>query len=257
MVYSDLPTLTCGNYEQNLNIKDIFNNLAKNITNIEELIIQLPEHDSKIITLVGPFYGRTLLESICTILIGRLDPFRLLYLKNIQQQSSFKIGDRSEAAINWNGDIFEKGISDKNKMWDPTKKYSTVGRGLLGDYYGEVYWQVAYQKLLDETVSVYESDILNKYRQEISADKFILAIRQRASTIYSSLSKGVHSELIINSELRYDKPTVFDLITDTIEICSILTLVSHYIDTCSCKLDCSKALEKFINIERMFLEYGK
>jgi hypothetical protein len=44
---------------------------------------------------------------------------------------------------------------------------------LLGDYYGEVYWQAAYQKLLDQTVNFHDSDLLNKYRQQINAEKFI------------------------------------------------------------------------------------
>jgi len=46
------------------------------------------------------------------------------------------------------------------------------------------------------------------------------------------------------------------LLTDTIELCSVLALISHCIDTCACRLSFDEALNKFISIEGMCMTYG-
>lgn len=255
---NELALLSCGKYDIHLNLNEVFQNLADKISKLENCIINLPSKDENFITIHGPFYGRSLIENVCTALVGRLDPYRLLCLKVIQQQISFTIDNRSNSAIKWNGDIFEKGLSDseKQKMWDSNKKPEDISRGLFGDYYGEIYWKQSYQILLDETINYPGGDFLEEFRRETPPENFISRIRQNFSRLYSSLSKGIHCELIIRPDLIFDRTTVLELLRDTIKLCSIISLVSHKIDTSICKIEINEAISLYRTLKDRWERYG-
>lgn len=253
---SDLAVLSCGNYQRHM---EFFENLSNNITKIENKIIALPNESNENITLLGPFYGRTLLENVATAIIGRIDPFRLLFLRNVQLQDTFGLGSRSNSAIKWSEDIFEQGLSANDrvphKMWSSEKRFKDIPRGLFGDYYGDIFWKQAYQSLLDETADDQE-DFIEGYRRQTAPEGFVIRIRQSASRLYSSLSKGVHSELVIKSEIIYDRTTVLDLISDTLELCGIISLVSHKINTTICQLELNEAINRFVLVNKRSDNYG-
>ncbi|MCY8452087.1 hypothetical protein MOC98_04260 [Bacillus spizizenii] len=229
----DLARLICGDYAQHKSIESLYDVLFNNIKNMETRIDILLTNDSDDLTLLGPFYARNILESSCSALIGRFDPFRLIYVHKIQSLDNYSIGKKSNGGINWNGDVFEKKSS--GAIWNPDKEFQKVGRGLFGDAYGDTFWNPAYQMLIDdETIQSNES--LDYYKSSVDPDKFTEFLRTRSSKIYSSLSKGVHSEFLIKPEIIYDKSTVVELLLDAVKFCSIIGLVSHYIDSCICRL---------------------
>jgi len=117
------------------------------------------------------------------------------------------------------------------------------------------FWKQAYQSLLDETADVQE-DFIEGYRQQTAPESFVSRIRQSASRLYSSLSKGVHSELVIKSEIIYDRTTVLDLISDTLELCGMISLVSHKINTTICQLELNEAINRFISVNQRSENYG-
>jgi hypothetical protein len=255
-----IANIACGDYTLMTTIKDVYQVLYDNITQLETRLWELPLQPDQEITILGPFFARNMLETICTALVGRLDPFRLLYVKEVQQRDGFNLGSRSNSAIAWFGDIFEAGLEAKDlkpdKMWNPNKKFGDVGRGLLGDYYGHIFWNPAYQLLLDETLE-YSVDPIDYYRVSInSPDKFIKYIRQKASTLYSSLSKGVHSEIVVRPEIIYDKPTVLQLVSDTIELCAILCLVIQKVDSSLCNLPFDTAIDQYVKLKKWSDSYG-
>lgn len=43
----------------------------------------------------------------------------------------------------------------------------------------------------------------------------------------------------------YDKTTVLELISETVKMCALLGLISHYIDTSHCKINTDEAFECF------------
>lgn len=100
----DLALLACGAFEENTEIGEVLDNIAGTITVIQNRIIDLPQADDDTVTMLGPFFARTLLENVMTALIGRLDPFRLLFTKKVQQHDSYELGRPSNAAIRWSGD---------------------------------------------------------------------------------------------------------------------------------------------------------
>ncbi|MCC5803788.1 hypothetical protein [Rossellomorea vietnamensis] len=260
MERDSIANIACGDFTQIDTVKDVYQVIYDNIINLEDRLWNLPNQNEQDITTLGPFFARNLLETICTALVGRIDPFRLLFVREVQQRDGFNLGSRSNAAITWFGDIFEKGLSENelkpHKMWDPNKKFENVGRGLLGDYYGHIFWNTAYKILLDSTKDL-DNDPIDYYRMSISSpDKFITYIRQRASHLYSSLSKGVHSEIVVEPEIRYDKPTVLQLISEVMELTAILSLVIHYVDSSICKLPLDTALDQYLKLKKWSDSYG-
>ena len=257
MSISDIATLACGKYTDHCNISDIFENLARNITEIESVLLELDKKDSKFITSLGPFYARRLLENVSTALIGRLDPFRLLVLKRIQMSASpSDIGRRWDSSINWQGDIFEQGIKDS--LWKPNIKYNNICRAILGDYYGDIFWNETYKSILDSDIPLqYEKgDVLADYRT-IPPEQFTIEIRKKISNLYSAISKGVHSEFIIAQGIIYDEITVLNLVSETMEYFSLLSLISHNIGTCICKIPLEQAVKVFYNIKERCDNYAK
>ena len=106
----------------------------------------------------------------------------------------------------------------------------------------------AYKKLIDDTDYLTDASLEN-YRMRIeSPENFIKYLRSECSSLYSSLSKGVHSELVMDSAIIYDKSTVIDLIYRTFKMCSTLGMVSHYIDLSICTLDKNTAFEYYRKI---------
>jgi len=123
---SDLALLACGNYSELDNIKDAFVNIGHKITQLENRIIGLPDQQDDTISVFGPFLGRTLLESVCIALVGRIDPFRLLVAQTSQKCSAYSIEKRSYSAITWEGDIFEKQSSQLSSGWHQEIKFDKI-----------------------------------------------------------------------------------------------------------------------------------
>lgn len=261
MERDQLANLVCGDFTAYNSLNDLYQVLHYNIKNMENRLWNLASDDNNNVTVLGPYYARNLLETSCTAMIGRIDPFRLLYVQKVQSLDSFGIGSKSKGAINWFGDIFEIGLSSANKqpqkMWSSELEFSKVGRGLLGDYYGEIFWNPSFRKLIDNPLFQDES-CLEYYRTSIQTpDSFMIFIRQRASALYSSLSKGIHSELVVKPEIIYDRTTVLELVSDVIELCSILGIVSHNIDSSIFRLPIDNAFEYYKKLMEWRDTYGE
>jgi hypothetical protein len=244
-----LAQLVCGDFNQHKSLENLYQVLFYNISNMETRLGRLlVEGGAGDLTILGPYYARNLLETTCSALLGRIDPFRLIYVQKVQSLDGFNIGSKAKGAISWAGDIFEKNDINLSNLWDPEREFSKVGRGLFGNHYGEIFWNPAFRTLIDDPS--YLSDIsLEYYRTGIdSPDKFTLFIRQESSKLYSSLSKGIHSELVIKPDIIYDDTTVIELLNDTFQLCSILGIVSHYIDFSICRLPTDSAFHNYKEI---------
>ncbi|MGG1637635.1 hypothetical protein [Paenibacillus sp. NRS-1760] len=249
MTRADLACLICGDFRNHKSIESIYEVLFNKLSNYESRIDKLLRDDNvDDLTVLGPYLARTVLETTCTAIIGRLDPFRIISLRNVQSLSNFSLGNKSTSAISWSGDVFGKNETTTN-LWSPDKDISKIERVLLGRYYGEMYWNPSYKKMLDDN-TISNEMALEYYRTVVEdPERFILYLRSESSRIYSSLSKGVHSELVIAEEVVYDKTTVSVLISDTIKLCSVLGYLSHYIDTVICRLPIDNALASFNSID--------
>lgn len=245
-----LSRLLCGEYQQLGELSQILEQLGQTIDEFALRCFQfIAEDNSPDITAFGPYCGRTVLETACTILIGRLDPFRLLLVKHSQQQSTYKIENRNPLAIQWSEDILRQ---QKPPKWENlTLKDILSARALLTDYIADLYWKPALKALQDERTNDGESEWLKQLQQfDYDNPGIVPYFRQIANKLYPSLSKGVHQELIIPSTTLYDSDTIKELLKQTMKLVAQMALLSHYIPTTIARIhDSSELLQLLQNVE--------
>jgi hypothetical protein len=197
----------------------------------------------------GAFCSRVFLEIGCAALLGRIDPFRLMFLAEFQAQVNYQYGRSSRSAFRWSGDVIPE---DKppNELWSGDHEPHKISRALLSSYSEHLFWRPALENALN-----YVQDNHNPALQDIKSqepDKFIGQTKGRFQGLYSTLSKGVHWEFF-TSDIIMDEVTLKDAIKDTIGILSGLAFVSHFIPTAVGCVTAEQALQIYIEIKEAVL----
>jgi hypothetical protein len=150
---SALAKLLCGNIIINSvndeGIDQVLVHLSRSIDNVVNELVNRDSLSPEQITLFVPFLGRSLLELGCTAIIARLDPFRVLMIREHQRQPNYERDKRNNFSIRWKhdqyGDVLSKEVTEP---WGD-KAPPTPSRALLGTYYKELIWSANFDKLLD------------------------------------------------------------------------------------------------------------
>ena len=245
-------SLTCGSISGTDSFAEILTHLKRNLTTVLEEIVKLPSESDERVTLFGPLLGRSVLELSFTCIIGRLDPFRLLTLREFQMQASSSGGDslgsRSASAFQWNGDV-KPSEKEPEKLWEGDRSMSKVARSLLGNTYGDIFWKPAFNETLDAITDTHSGPWITEI-QGIEPDSFVVRTRTDCDRTYSTLSKGIHYEFIIPPGAIYDKTSVIVFVKDAIRLASRLALLSHATSTCQGKLALADALQSFTTAQQ-------
>ena len=180
-----------------------------------------------------------------TALIGRLDPLRLLVVRQIQAQPRYDTAIPWKASIRWQGDVLaeEKKVQDP---WGEALDYKEMTKALLGQYYDQLLWRPAAQQMLGV---VQGGNVWLAELARTDASNFISRKRHEISQLYSSLSKGIHHEFVMPPGTLYDRSTVVDLVVRTVHLVADLGLVSHFIPHASSSLNADEAVKAFNRIE--------
>lgn len=189
--------------------------------------LALPEATADMIAF-GPFCARVLLENCCAALLGRLDPFRILYLSEFQSQPEYEPSKRARSAFSWSGDVIPE-ERPAVELWSVDHDTSKISRALFSKHGDHIYWKPAVNKMLDHLASIDPDPDLAELRQ-LEAESYLSQTEGRITQLYSTLSKSVHWEYF-SSVLVYDEVTVKTLIRDTCLLVGHLGLTSHYIPT--------------------------
>ncbi|EKN4199033.1 hypothetical protein NTJ19_002366 [Yersinia ruckeri] len=222
---SDLAFLLCGNTSNaSSEIDEILSHISESIDLIVNEIRAYSQLSRAQQVLYGPFLGRSLLELGATAIIARIDPFRVLILRGKQKQTDYEIDKPHKSSIRWQGDVMDKKVdnlwSDKN-LENPT-------RAILGDYITDVVLKGCSQILQDESDEESAGDWYLKF-QNYDAQGLLAHIRQRFLALYSSLSKGIHHEMVIPVGAVFDDTTIKTLLNDTLYNVSTLALIVNFV----------------------------
>lgn len=100
---------------------EISEHMFKSIKNLTKEIAWLQFQEDARFSLLGPFLGRSLLETCLIGIAGKIDPFRLLVVRYQQMSPGFNIDTRRQTAPQWTGDV----LADKpgNDLLDSKKSY--------------------------------------------------------------------------------------------------------------------------------------
>lgn len=190
----------------------------------------------------GPFCARVLLENGCAALVGRIDPFRLMYISEFQAQPTYEFGKRSLSAFGWSGDVMPD-VRRSEELWkfdqDPTK----ISRALFSPHLDHICWKPAFNHLLD-FLNTNPADPIMDEIVAIDPENFIPQVRGRAAQLYSTLSKGVHWEFF--SGMIFDEATVKTSIRDTLLLVGNLALTSHFLSTAQCAMTPEAAVAAYL-----------
>lgn len=203
------------------------------------------------LALFGPFLGRSLLELCLTAIAGRLDPIRLLVIREVQSRPDYTTEKAWKSSIHWQGDIMPRkaAAEPSKKKLDPDPW--DVSRALLSDEYDRLLWGPATERLLAEA-SGSGSNWLAKIAGT-GSDSFAGRKRSEMDRIYSSLSKGIHHEFVLPPGVLYDRTTVADLVQKVIQTVAEIGLVSHFVPDVPFAWQATKALRLFSEVEEMEL----
>lgn len=245
-----LESLICGS----TNGTDVANTTLAHISTAlekfgERTLRFISEEFTEDASAYGAFCSRVVLENSCAAILGRLDPFRLMYLSEFQSQANYNYGQTSKSTFRWTGDV----MSDEKppaSMWSGDHEPTKVSRALLSSYSEHLFWKPGLENLLN-----YISDNQNHYLNDLKQEdpfSYIPKKRGKAASIYSTLSKGVHWEFFVSS-IVMDESTIKSTMSDCISLVAELSLVSHFIPTAICRLPEDEALLKYIEIKEQLL----
>ena len=216
-----LSRLICGHgFSSKIEIDKILKHLSISIKKIINEIAELPAQEDDKLPLYGPYLGRALLELSATALLARVDPFKVLLVKGKQENTDYELGKPHSSAIRWQGDVVDKAVSN---LWDD-KALGNPTRAILGAYQVELVMIDSAERIIG---NCNEDSIGSWYNNltQTDAKGLIERIKVKVNSLYSSLSKGVHHELLVPIESILDRNTVLTLINDTIYIVSTLSLL--------------------------------
>ncbi len=197
----------------------------------------------------GAFCARVVLENSCAALVGRLDPFRLLYLAQFQAQQGFEYGRPSNSGFRWTGDV----LPDEKvpqEMWGVDHNVSKVSRALFSPYADHVYWRPAVETALD-FIANDSSDLLQDLRS-LQPDQYVGHTRGRCAALYSTLSKGVHWDFFTSS-IVLDEGTIKDSIRETFVALGGMALISHFVPTAYRALERDAAVDTYKRLRGLFV----
>lgn len=246
-----LSKLLCGvlTDAQNNDLDEILKHLSSSIDKIECEILQLNELSEERRILFGPYLGRSLLEVGTTALISRLDPFRAMIVKEKQKQPDYQIDISHKSSIRWQGDVLDKAVTP---LWDD-KNLQSPTRAILGDYFKEMMFIKSAQTIIDD---VTEESIGEWYNQIQRTDPrgLMASIRTAYTKLFSSLSKGVHHEMIVPAGTIYDKETINSLINETLYYVSTLALVASPIPFIYNKMALPDVYEHYKSVQELEID---
>ncbi len=242
--------LICGITTDNMfDYRAIIDNLSEKIKKLTRLIINYDWNSGKANVDI-PFYCRNVLESSLTAILGRVDPFRLIMVYKVQSDSSYDLGKKAQSAVEWSGDIIAKSSPDHN-LWFFDKKKESFERALLGNYIGDIVWKPAFRNLEDY---IADNNYNSEWLDEISScneNQNFERSKSIASRLFSSFSKGVHSECLIDINFILDDVTLKNLIKDMYKLCATLALASHFVGFLATKIEIDRAISIFLEVEEM------
>jgi len=218
-----LVRLLGGAWPRDSELGTIIDHLATTLNGLVGQSAQLDfkQTSDRRVSILGPYLARGVLEVAFSILVARLDPFRVLVLRQIQRSPDFDIQSRNSCALQWKGDFLDDKVDD---LWKASRKPREMSRALLADYQDHVFWRPAFEALLDKAPDGRGGSWLAELRL-IAPDTFTARMRTRAERVYSACSKGVHHEFVIPQSAYYDPAQVLELLTEVLQICSVLAIV--------------------------------
>tara|TARA_B100000700_G_scaffold105725_1_gene119417 strand:+ start:265 stop:1020 length:756 start_codon:yes stop_codon:yes gene_type:complete len=219
--------LICGSdFDASKEIDKILLHLQTSLKTVTHELIELQSGSDGRLGLYGPYLGRSILELSMTAIIARMDPFKILLMKGKQEQPGYDLGKPHSSAIRWQGDVVDKNVAD---LWaDSSLKNPT--RSIFGAYQVHLSLKKSVELVIDEG----DENSMGEWYLRLSStppEGTIGSIKSLLNNSYSSLSKGIHHELLVPPESILDRDTVISILNETLYVAAstglLVSLIPH------------------------------
>jgi hypothetical protein len=138
-------------------------------------------------------YSRRFLEGSTTALLFRIDPLRVLALRELQRGGSYQLTKRNALAVQWSGDI----VSTENappqlRDCEPNK----LDRALFSSLCAATIWKPALEDLQTHLSTHSSHTDWQLELLKIEPEEFTRTMAGQLNNCFSFFSKGVHNEWV-------------------------------------------------------------
>lgn len=196
-------------------------------------------------------YARRFLECSTTALLLRVDPLRVLALKELQIGSSYHLSKKNLLSIQWSGDILSKEPIKATTALSDIKP-SDLDRALFSTLCSKVIWKPAVEELqtyltTNTTNTAWQLDFLR-----IDPDQFARTIAGQLNESFSFFSKGIHSEWVDRRRTRLNSADCRHYIGKAVKNISFCAASLCCSSAVRHQLESQKILAGLIDIENEF-----
>lgn len=197
---------------------------------------------------VFPFLARKFLELSLTALLTRIDPIRVIAARKNQLDASFELGRQNFSSIAWSGDLLPNDKVPNSPIWDSINLKKGVERSFLGWHISAVAVSDGLRWLCDK------EDSQSFWIRELSAQESPLDwIRGRLGRLYSTLSKGVHAEYLLDDGTAFDQGSIRQYMHDCYMLILLLAAATHISPLFLRSLSHKQALAILLNCENQII----
>ncbi len=254
-----LSNLLAGNIAQQTHSGDFTSAIKAIEKSIAEHEEELSNHWANWETVDSRVFSscaRLLLEQGAAVLLGRIDPLRLVTIIKGSSSVDFKLGYRNASSFIWNKDVVPD-TKPGSGFWTQESIGKGVHRALLDGHLADYVFSSVHKELIDEITDATKSeteltdwiiDLLKLERGEPVLSK----IRTIATEAYSTLSKGVHFEFFLGKETKPDAKEIQKATSRAITALSTAALYTHFSDIAILSIDRPKAISSFLEIIKKY-----
>lgn len=201
-----------------------------------------------------PLALRSVMESSCSSVLARIDPFRVLYAAKAQLSPTYDKAAQQASSLKWSGDFV---VADKQKpqkedgaaaspeakkeelsaVWDPTLGREKLPRALFSPHMYEVLWGPAHKGIVDWAQEKSEKTMTLDALASMPLEDLRKQLTVEGAKLYSELSKGIHPEFLIQRRAEFDEPTLLDLTERSLVWVMKLSALSHFSQICNSRID--------------------
>lgn len=226
----------------------LFKRLRKDVEALHAQIASIIGNQQQIPpSAVFPFLCRKFLEVSLTSMLARIDPMRVLAARKHQQRENYDQGKSNASSISWTGDILPIEKPPINDIWDVSNLKKGTERSLLGWHIGDVALNPGLRWIVDNSTE--PSDWITKLS---NPDNPFAWIKGTLAQIYSTLSKGVHAEYLLDDEIAFDDASIKQLAHDSYMLICLLSAATHATPFFARPLQSEQAMQHLLAIENIF-----
>lgn len=204
--------------------------------------------------------ARMLLEQGSAVLLGRVDPIRMVTIIKGSNSVDFKLGYRNASSFMWSKDVVPE-TKPGPGFWTQESIAKGIHRALLDGHLADYIFASAHKELIDPIFEATKSktelpDWIIEIQKLDRGEPLLAKLRTLASESYSTLSKGIHFEFFLGRETTPEIKEIRNATSKAITVIATAALYTHFSDIAVLKIEKSTAISSFLEIINKYQHHG-